>query len=130
MWTNSSIPFANKLTCLVKFVADHLELDFIPHYFIRTLNLVNIMEVDKETKPLKDVAAKLLKMTENEGWTEDCIFDQTAHDTLHLNRDLHNKVLRGRNISPSRSSCNEIENSSPLQLTEELPSAEHWIEMK
>ena len=129
MWTMPSIPFSSKLTSLVRFVADHLQLDFIPHYFIRTINLVNIMPVDKQTNPLKCVASKLLKIAEKESWTNDFIFDKTAYDTIHLNRDLHKKVLRERNISPSRGSCKHTENSSPPKLTEGLPSycAEQWI---
>ena len=37
--------FNGNFKCLMKFVAKHLENDDIPHYFIRSLNLVSMMKI-------------------------------------------------------------------------------------
>ena len=48
-------------------------------------------------KPLRDVAAKIQEMYSGNDLSNEYIFDQTAHDTIILNRELHKTVLRERN---------------------------------
>ena len=89
--------FNTRLTSLLKFVAESLHSDCIPHYFIRTINLVQVMKVDeKERKALQDVAVTIQKMIEKDNFPGKYIFDQTAFHAMLLNRLGHEKVLSER----------------------------------
>jgi hypothetical protein len=91
--------FSTTMSSLLKFVAESLQTKYIPHYFIRTINLVKIMRADTHmpARPLRAVAAEIQKIYASNDLTHAYIFDQTAHDTIILNRELHKNVVRERN---------------------------------
>ena len=92
--------FKTKFMNLLQFVAESLHREHIPHYFIRSINLVNVMKVNEtETNTLRDVSGALQYMVNkmaSSAYFEKLIFDQTAFDSMVLNTSLHKQVLKER----------------------------------
>eukprot|EP00092_Neocalanus_flemingeri_P062339 GFUD01075194.1.p1 GENE.GFUD01075194.1~~GFUD01075194.1.p1 ORF type:complete len:809 (-),score=151.58 GFUD01075194.1:65-2260(-) len=106
---NGDFPFNTKLTSLLKFVAESLHRNFIPHYFIRTINLVKVMKVDKkEANTLQNVAKSIQNIIATEDVMNEYIYDETAFHAIVLNMSLHKNVLRERCPSFDRVETNKL----------------------
>eukprot|EP00092_Neocalanus_flemingeri_P039908 GFUD01043466.1.p1 GENE.GFUD01043466.1~~GFUD01043466.1.p1 ORF type:complete len:837 (+),score=156.43 GFUD01043466.1:125-2635(+) len=94
---NHSAAFDTMLRSLLQFVAKYLRCEYIPHYFIRSINLVTVMKVDSnKNHNLKAVSKTIQEILERRNISEKYIFDEMAFHTMALNRSLHERVLRER----------------------------------
>ena len=79
------------------FVADALKNENIPHFFIRSINLLLILKIDrKERYTIEDVSNFIMEMIEKKNVLEEFLYDRTAYDAMVLNRPLHEKVVQDR----------------------------------
>ena len=67
---------------LVKYVSSRIRSEEIPHYFIRTINLANLIVGSQH---LHRSADKLNEIVAQKDWFTEVIFDQNAYDTIVLN---------------------------------------------
>eukprot|EP00092_Neocalanus_flemingeri_P064604 GFUD01078426.1.p1 GENE.GFUD01078426.1~~GFUD01078426.1.p1 ORF type:complete len:982 (-),score=180.67 GFUD01078426.1:82-3027(-) len=94
--------FKSIFLSLMKFVSKALSEGNIPHYFIRSINLVSIMKKDrKDTKTIADVSKHIMKMVANQNFLEKFLYDRTAFHALVLNRAVHEEVLQDRQKAES-----------------------------
>ena len=66
---------------LVKYVSSRIRSDEIPHYFIRTINLADLIV---GSQSLHHSADKLNEIVAQKDWFTEVIFDQNAYDTIVL----------------------------------------------
>ena len=109
LWWEADLQTSQRLISLLQFVASSIQSECIPHYFIRNINLVKVMNLNKkETESLGYVANYIQKMILKENFAEKFIFDQIAYNTMVLNENLHNTVLRDRLSKKGSAKQNQV----------------------
>ena len=83
-WTENSLK--EIIEKLVMHVSSKIGSEEIPHYFIRSINLANLII---RSQPLHKFADKLDALVAQNNWFTKVLFDQTAYDAIVVCKELY-----------------------------------------